>query len=138
MLSMEIGKITGGGDPVAGTDYDQLNFSGGVTLNGTSLTLTSTGFNNIQLNDKIFLVLNGSGPVGGTFAGLAQDDTFVFNTQSYQISYLANWTGSYNTSTLTGGNDIAILAVPEPSLCMLFALGSIMLFFRHRRVRTLD
>ena len=138
MLSMEIGKITGGGDPVAGTDYDQLNSSGGVTLNGTSLTLTSTGFNNIQLNDKIFLVLNGSGPVVGTFAGLAQDDTFVFNTQSYQISYLANWTGSYNTSTLTGGNDIAILAVPEPSLCMLFALGSIMLLFRHRRVRTLD
>ena len=139
MLSMEIGKITGGGDPVAGTDYDQLNSSGGVTLNGTSLTLTSTGFNNIQLNDKIFLVLNGSlSPTVGTFAGLAQNDIFVFNTQSYQISYLANWTGSYNTSTLTGGNDIAILAVPEPSLCMLFALGSIMLFFRHRRVRTLD
>jgi hypothetical protein len=124
-------------DPVAGTDYDQLNSSGGVTLSDMTLTLTSTGSDNIEFGDKIFLVLNGSGAVGGTFAGLAQDQIFLFGSQNFQISYEADWTGIYATSAMTGGNDIALLAVvPEPSAFLLLGL-SLMLLVLRRRSRTM-
>ncbi len=137
VLSIELGKSTLGVNPIAGTDYDQVNSLGDVSLNDMTLSLTSTGFNNIEINDMFFLVLNGGGAVNGTFAGLAQDDIFVFNSRSYQISYVANWTGSYGTSSMIGGNDVALLVVPEPSLCALFALGSLMLFLRHRRHKSI-
>jgi len=136
VLSMEVGKSTGGVDPIAGTNYDQVNSSGGVTLGGMTLDLTPIGTAPIDLGDKIFLVLNGSvDAVGGTFAGLAQDAVFLFNSQNYQISYVADWTGNYATSNMVGGNDIALLTVvPEPSTwALLGATGTILILFRRRR-----
>ena len=49
------------------------------------------------------------------------------------ITYLANWTGTAATSTLSGGNDVAIYnAIPEPG-ALAFVTWSALLLARRRR-----
>jgi hypothetical protein len=70
--------------------------------------------------------------ITGSFTGLGDGSIFSAGGQSFQISYFANWTGDQATSTFTGGNDIALQAVPEPASVMLL-LGSLGLLARRRR-----
>lgn len=130
-LSIELGKTAGA--PVGGVDYDQVS-TGGILLNDMTLTLVATaGTPNVQIGDRFFLVLNqGTEAVGGTFAGLAQGDRFMFSGLEYEISYLADWTGNYATSAMTGGNDIALLVVPEPGTFSMLLGGFGMLVFMQR------
>jgi len=45
-----------------------------------------------------------------------------------KVTYLANWTGSQATSTLTGGNDMAIfnVVVPEPASATLLLVALVL------------
>jgi autotransporter-associated beta strand protein len=114
----------------AGTTYDQVNVVGTVTLTGAlNATVGYTPVNNQLL---FILVNDGTDAISGTFAGLADGSTFTADGKDWKISYQANYTGS-NTGTFTGGNDIALMAIPEPRAALLGGLGMLMLLRRRRQ-----
>jgi autotransporter-associated beta strand protein len=92
----------------AGTQHDQINVSGTVNITGGSLATMFTG----------------------TFSGLAQGATVTsYGGFDWQISYIADSTGN----SFTGGNDIALMAIPEPSAALLGGLGIMLALLRRRR-----
>lgn len=109
---------------VPGSGYDQVEVNGLVTLGSSALTLTGTGF--APLTSDLFFVLvnDGVDAINGTFLGLAEGAAVTFNTGTSlwtgQITYLADST----TSSVSGGNDIALfnVAVPEPGMAGLLTL----------------
>lgn len=146
-LYMEIGRssafASGVGNGGAGGDVsDHVDATGAINLNGADLhltLLTTTGYS-ISAGDVLFLIINGSGsPVNGTFSSingvattLTEGSDFTFSGQQYMITYQAN----YATDSLTGGMDVALLAVvPEPSDYALLLLGApALLLLRRRRI----
>jgi autotransporter-associated beta strand protein len=124
-LSLEINGT------VAGTGYDQVALNGTLTLGPTSVLAGSStgGFPNSTL---FFPIDNdGSDPIVGTFNGLAQNSTFVLGSQAFRISY----TGDSATNAFAGaGNDLAVMAVPEPASMTLLAAGvGALVFWRRAR-----
>ena len=126
----------GGNTPGDGKGfYDQVNMTlstGAITLNpgaGLDISLVD-GFTPIH-NDVFFILNRADSAVWTTtFAGLDEGASVTFGGGAYSgsITYLANWTGLQSTSTLTGGNDVAIfnvIAVPEPGTISLVALGGL-------------
>lgn len=67
--------------------------------------------------------------MSGTFAGLAQGSTFNIGAYSFQISY----GGDSVSGTFTGGNDVLLMAVPEPGFEYLLGCGALLLLHRVRR-----
>jgi autotransporter-associated beta strand protein len=135
-LSSEVGKAPArsGFQPLAGTDYDQVNVTGSVTLTGSDLTLSIlTG---IEAGDIYYIIANDNSDavtgifatLGGVVTDLSQGALFSVGGQSFQISY----TGNSGGGTFTGGNDVALMAVPEPSVMALFAIGTGFLLYRSR------
>jgi len=139
----------GGNTPGDGKGfYDQVNMTlstGAITLNpgaGLDISLVD-GFTPIH-NDAFFILNRADSAVWTTtFAGLDEGASVTFGGGAYSgsITYLANWTGLQSTSTLTGGNDVAIfnvVAVPEPGTISLVALaglacGGYSIFRRRKR-----
>jgi fibronectin-binding autotransporter adhesin len=121
-----VAEITG---LTAGTEHDQINVTGTVTLSG-SLSVLATG-GTYALDSMIFLILNdGIDAVNGTFFGLAQGATAAtFGGFDWIISYEANST----SSSFLGGNDVALRAIPEPSAALLGGLSILALLRRRRR-----
>jgi len=134
-LAMEFTGSTG--SPVAGTNNDQVNVTGGVTLGGDlSLTLTSY----TQVAGSVFFLVSNDGIdlVNGVFANanFAPSTVFTLGGQQWQINYnadIASTTSGNFTSSL--GNDVALLAVPEPSVCALVGLGAVALLWRRKSKR---
>lgn len=135
-LYAELGKAAprSGQQPLVGTDYDQVNVSGTVTLSGADLNLTIlTG---IESQDLYFIVANdGTDAVSGVFASLngittnlSQGAIFTSGGQQFVISYTADSAGK----TFLGGNDVALMAIPEPSSLLMGAAGLLILAVRAR------
>jgi hypothetical protein len=111
------------------TGHDQVNVTGTVNLSGSLATDFTAG--TYVNGDLLFILLNDStDSINGTFAGLAQG-ALVANYGGYDwsISYTADSTGN----TFTGGNDIALMAVPEPSIAALLGSFGALALFRRRR-----
>jgi autotransporter-associated beta strand protein len=134
ILSLDLARPFDPTAPVAGTDYDQLNIgtgtgavsTGTVTLDGAELRLTLNTA--VLQNDLFFLVLNdGVDPISGTFLNTPDDSVIDIAGQAFRISYDANST----TGLLSGGNDVALVAIPEPGSASL-ALLSLPLLLRRR------
>ena len=87
--------------PTVGTEYDQLNVTGGVSLAGAPTLDVALGF--VPPNGTEFTIVrnNTGSAITGTFAGLAEGATFVENTTTFQISYVGG-----------AGNDVVLTAVP--------------------------
>ena len=115
----------------AGAGYDQIDVTGTVDISGGSLVTAFTG--SYAQNALLFLLLNDdTDAINGTFAGYAQGATFAsYGYMDWQISYTAD---SAN-NTFTGGNDIAVMAIPEPSSCTVAGIGLAMLLGRRSRSR---
>jgi len=113
----------------AGSGYDQINVLGTVDISGGSLVTAFSG--SYAQNDLLFILLNdGTDAINGTFAGYAQGATVAsYGYMDWQISYTAN---SVN-NTFTGGNDIAIMAVPEPNTSLLIGSIGVLALLRRRR-----
>ncbi len=108
---------------VAGLTYDQVSVGGAINLGNASLDL-AIGFAGGNTQDIFTIILNNSGSaVTGTFAGLANASLVVApNGQMYTISYFDDPnTPAFETS---GGNSVALLAVPEPNAFAML-LGSV-------------
>lgn len=111
-----------------GTQYDQLNVTGLVTLGGA---LTGTvGYTPVN-GDLLFILANdGADAISGIFSGMADLSTVALGGFSWQISYTADTVGNTFTG---GGNDVALMAIPEPNAAMLVgALGMFVLLSRRR------
>jgi autotransporter-associated beta strand protein len=114
-----------------GSAYDQLVINGLVNLNSANLSL------NVDFtpspSDIFFILANdGIDPISGIFNGLTEGTTFSFgNGFSAQITYLAD----ASTSSLTGGNDVALfgVAIPEPGSLLVLGLLTIGLIGRRRK-----
>jgi len=85
-----------------GTQYDQLNVTGTVSLGNATLNVT-LGFT--PSNGDSFTIINndGSDAVTGTFNGLAEGASFMVSGMNFVISYAG---GSGNDVVLTVQNDI--------------------------------
>lgn len=123
-LNMEITGLT------AGTQHDQVNvINGTVTLAGLLYISSFTG--SYALNNLLFILLNDStDAITGTFTGLAQGATVgTYAGFDWQISYTGNSVGS----SFTGGNDVVLMAIPEPRAALLGGLGLLALLRRRRQ-----
>ncbi len=80
-----------------GTQYDQTNVTGTVTLNGATLSI-SLGYAP-AVGDSYTLINNdGSDAISGTFNGLAEGSTITIGAAVFQISYVG---GTGNDVVLT-------------------------------------
>jgi autotransporter-associated beta strand protein len=126
-LQVEIEGDTAGN----GTGFhDQVVVNGTVTL-GLDSELSLTTFSGTYApNALIFILLNdGEDAIAGTFTGLAQGAVVGnYDSKDWQISYTAN----SSSNSFTGGNDIALMAIPEPRAALLGGLGLLMLLRRRR------
>jgi fibronectin-binding autotransporter adhesin len=107
-----------------GTQYDQTNVIGIVSLGDATLSLT-LGFTPI-LGTTFEIIRNDLGdPVSGTFLGLNEGATFTAGGQTFTISYHGG-----------DGNDVVLTsAVPEPGTWLLIAMSAAVLVVFQRRCR---
>ncbi|OPZ24887.1 MAG: hypothetical protein BWZ02_02703 [Lentisphaerae bacterium ADurb.BinA184] len=112
----------------AGSQYDQLIVSGGnITLAGD--LVVQPGPFTANAWDVVYLISNTSGTTSGVFQ--YADDTFVdvFAGKRWFITYDAD----LDNLLLSGGNDVALYAVPEPAAAATLLLGGLALLRRRAR-----
>ena len=107
---LSTGNIYSGGDfnvrlngTTAGTDYDQLDVTGNVSIWGNlnvSLGYTPT------VGDTYMIIKNdGTDPVSGTFNGLTEGATLSAGGYDFQISYVGGSGNDVVLTALTGNPD---------------------------------
>src|SRR4030095_810754 len=97
-----------------GTSYDRLILSGALDITNSILALQPGAFDPVDFVDQFTIILNnGTNPVTGTFQGLPNGTSFLVGAQIWQISYFDD--ASTPGFELAGGNDVTLLAVPEPA-----------------------
>lgn len=118
---------------IAGSGYDQIGVTGTVDISGGSLVtlFSGAGYNP---GDLLFILLNDStDAITGTYSGFAQGATVAtYGGMDWTISYSANGNNAGSPS-FTGGNDIALMAVPEPNVAALFGALGLLALLRRRR-----
>lgn len=111
-----------------GTGHDQVNITGSATLAGLlSVTTSYTP----AVNSLFFVLTNdGTDAISGTFSNAPLNDTvYTFGSQAYRISYF----GDSATHSFTGGNDVVLMAVPEPRAALIGGIGILLLLRRRNR-----
>jgi hypothetical protein len=120
-----------GGGTTAGVNNDSINVGGTLTLNPTSSQLAIGSVSNrasLAIGQTFYLFLDaGITPVVGSFENALEGGTVTDSYgDTFTVSYLANG----DSGTL--GNDISLTvaslgsAVPEPSACVSFAAGVVL------------
>jgi autotransporter-associated beta strand protein len=123
-----VAEITG---ITAGTQHDQINVTDSVTLSGAlSLDTLNAGIDYV-LNDVIFLILNDdTDAIVGRFSNYTEGaNVGSFGGFDWVISYQAD----YDNGSFFNGNDVALMAIPEPSAALLGGLSALALLRRRRR-----
>lgn len=75
------------GQPVAGTDFDQVDVTGSVNLTNATLNLLAGGVPIALTNSMTIIANDGSDPVIGTFAGQSQNSLVFVSGQLFSINY---------------------------------------------------
>jgi hypothetical protein len=107
-----------------GTQYDQTNVTGIVSLGDATLTL-SLGFAPVTGNTFTIINNDGTEQVAGTFNGLLEGAQITAGPQAFTISYQGG----------TGNDVVLTAAVPEPGAVVLPALSAVALGMRRRSTR---
>jgi autotransporter-associated beta strand protein len=108
-----------------GTQYDQTNVTGLVSLGNATFSL---GLGFTPPVGSTFIIINNdlTDPVAGTFAGLPEGAVFTAGGEMFMVSYQGG-----------NGNDVVLTAVvPEPSTWALSVLGTGVAFLFFRKIRT--
>jgi len=101
-----------------GTQYDQLNVTGTVTITGSVLVITIGG--TLNYGDQFTIIQNdGADAVSGTFV---QGNSVTSGTKTFSINYAGG-----------DGNDIVLTVAPEPSTWIGGALAVAALAYLQRR-----
>jgi autotransporter-associated beta strand protein len=148
-LKIELGG-TNAGTPVNG--YDQVVTGHAISLaSNTKLSLSLLGtYAPIGTLDKYFIIVNtgaGAAPSGPFFGTTATSyatlggQTFNVITaggRDFAVSYDANYDANPALATFHGGNDVALMSVPEPNSWTMLAgsLGMALGLQRFRRRRS--
>jgi len=114
-----------------GTQYDAIDVTGSVTVNGTLEVAIINSY--LPLGGEQFLLISndGSDAVQGTFSGLPEAAFLTAGDRLFQITYQGG----------SGSNDVMLLAVPEPSTWALIgmtAIGSGLVYWRRKNKTGLD
>jgi hypothetical protein len=100
--------------------------TGGVSLNGATLQGSLLNGFTPAPNDLFFIILNdGTDPVSGQFA---EGNLVFIDLQAFAVSY----EGDSTTNSVTGGNDVVLQLVPEPTTATITAIGALLLTARRR------
>ena len=128
-LNIEVTGTTPGLGGYDQVNVDRVSGDGSVSLSGSLVTAFSGG--SYANGNLLFILLNdASDAISGTFSGLAQDAIVAtYGGFDWKISYTADSTGN----TFTGGNDIALMAVPEPNVAALLGGLGMLCLLRRRR-----
>jgi autotransporter-associated beta strand protein len=121
---------------------DRVNATGLVSLTGADLHLAlADGLTLPVGGDVVFLIDNqAANDISGFFTKLngvdttlTEGSTFTWNSQQWEITYKAD----ASTLSTTGGNDLALIAVPEPGTwaMLLSGVGLLVGVQRVRRTR---
>ncbi len=137
-LAVELGGNTPG---VGAGFYDQVNMTSPTgTINTSFAHLGVTLLNGFvpQPTDVFYILTradSGIFPVIQPFDAISEGTFITLGAGRIgQITYKANWTGNQATSTLTGGNDMAIFnVVPEPTSGVLLMFGVMIALLMDRR-----
>ncbi|HQU33131.1 MAG TPA: hypothetical protein PLB88_02350 [Thermoanaerobaculaceae bacterium] len=90
--------------PTAGTNYDQLAVTGTVDITGATLAATIGGGYTPAAGTQFMIIANdGTDPVIGSFAGLAEGAVVSISGLDFSISYVGGT-----------GNDVVLTAVNAP------------------------
>jgi hypothetical protein len=118
----------------AGSGFDQVIVATGGTLDLSGATLSLAGTYNAGASNDVFTLIlnNGVAPVTGTFSSLPNGTIFSAGSQSYQISYFDD-AATPGFELAGGGNDVSLLAVPEPGSALLILGGMGALIAARRR-----
>ena len=104
-----------------GTQYDQTDVMGTVSLGGATLSL-NLGFMP-GAGDQFTIIQNGgTDPVLGTFNQLPEGTTFNSGGESFTISYQGG----------TGNDVVLTAAVPEPPTLVLLMIAAVGWYLRRR------
>jgi autotransporter-associated beta strand protein len=152
-VEVNVGGVTSVGNGTNGTDL--LTVNGTIDLTGALLTGTyGGGLNNLfQGNlsaDNMTWIVNNDDPnqgpldlITGTFANTTPSPglTGLFGTPAYfgsvggqpvAVFYNSQF-GQTNAGGLSGGNDLLLIAIPEPSRALLALLALVPLVMRRRK-----
>ncbi len=136
-----------------GTTTDLVVMNPGTTLTVDGATLAGTWggsdgnlFRGSYSPDTMFWIVDnqGSDPIGGIFAnttpapgfaGLFDGETPHLVTIGDQLfaAFYESQFGNFSQAGLTGGNDLLLMAIPEPSRALLLAAAALGLLLRRRR-----
>ena len=114
-LEIEVDDSFTGGTPTAGTDFDQVDVTGTVTLGGTStLTPLEFGTSNAFNPDfgTVFSIINNDGAdaVSGTFSNFADGaDAITIDSHTLKVYYNADGSGDGNL------NDVVLVNATGPA-----------------------
>jgi autotransporter-associated beta strand protein len=113
--------------------YDQVD-AGKVTLQTARLSVSLVNGFLPAFHDVFYILTRSDAGIfqeNQPFDAINEGTTISLgNGITGKVTYHANWTGNQATSTLTGGNDVAIydILVPEPSGATLLGLAMLALF----------
>jgi fibronectin-binding autotransporter adhesin len=143
-LDLAIGGVAGLGDGTSGTDRLIVQ-NGSVNITGGELIGTWGGspaniFAGTADASNMLWAITGAAALNGTFANTAEAPGYTplfgatphltsIDGQAFAVFYGAN----FLTSSLTSGNDLLLIAVPEPSRALFLALAPALLLLRRRR-----
>jgi hypothetical protein len=110
----------------AGTGYDQVLLSGSSAYNATlggTLTLNWADMNGSTDSTQLWILENDTaGTLSGVFSNYANGASLGnYDGHDWYIWYGADAA----TGNLTGGNDVLISAVPEPSMIVLLMTAAL-------------